>query len=66
MKKDEAFEGMTSVTAFVEDILVFGKTKAEHDQTLRKVLAHALERGIKLKADTLKIGAIEVPYFGNI
>ena len=65
-KIDETFEGMTGVTAIVDDILVFGKTRAEHDQNLRKVLARAHERGIKLNADKLKIGVTEVRYFGNI
>ena len=65
-KIDETFEGMTGVTAIVDDILVFGKTRAEHDQNLRKVLTRAHERGIKLNADKVKIGVIEVRYFGNI
>ena len=65
-KIDETFEGITGVTAIVDDILVFGKTRAEHDQNLRKVLTHAHERGIKLNADMVKIGVTEVRYFGNI
>ena len=65
-KIDETFEGMAGVTAIVDDILVFGKTRAEHDQNLRKVLTRAHERGIKLNADKLKIGVTEVRYFGNI
>ena len=65
-KIDETFEGMAGVTAIVDDILVFGKTRAEHDQNLRKVLTRAHERGFKLNADKLKIGVTEVRYFGNI
>ena len=65
-KIDETFEGMTAVTAIVVDILVFSKTRAEHDQNLRKVLTRAHEQGIKLKADKVKIGVAEVRYFGNI
>ena len=57
---------MTGVTAIVDDIFVFGKTKADHDQNLHKVLARAHERGIKLNADKVKIGVTEVCYFGNI
>ena len=57
---------MTGVTAIVDDIVVFGKTRAEHDQDLRKVLTRAHERGIKLNADKVKIGVTEVCYFGNI
>ena len=65
-KIDKTFEGMTGVTAIVDDILVFGKTRAEHDQNLRKVLTRAPEQGIKLNADNVKIGVTEVRYFGNI
>ena len=54
---------MTGVTAIIDDILVFGQTRAEHDQNLRKVLTHAHERGIKLNTDKVKIGVTEVPYF---
>ena len=57
---------MTCVTAIVDVILVFSKTRAEHDQNLQKVLARAHERGIKLNADKVKIGVKEVCYFGNI
>ena len=65
-KIDETFEGMAGVTAIVDDILVFGKTRAEHDQNLHKVLTRAHERGIKLNADKVKIGVTVVHYFGNI
>ena len=57
---------MTGVTAIVDDILVFGKTRAEHDRNLRKVLARAHKRGIKLNTDKVKIGSTEVRYFCNI
>ena len=57
---------MTGVTAIVDDIFVFGKTRAEHDQNLRKNLTRAHERGIKLNVDKVKIGVTEVRYFGNI
>ena len=64
-KIDKTFEGMTAVNAVVDNILVFSKRRAEHDQNLCKVLTHAHERGIKLKADKLKFGVTEVRYFGN-
>ena len=62
-KIDESFEGMSGVTAIVDDILVYGKTRAEHDENLRKVLSRARERGIKLNPDKCTIGVTEVPYF---
>ena len=57
---------MTGVTAIVDDMLVFGKRRAEHAQNLRKVLPRAHERGIKLNTDKVKIGVTEVRFFGNI
>ena len=65
-KIDKTFEGMIGVTAIIDDILVFGQTRAEHDRNLRVLLARAHERGIKLNADKVKIGITEVRYFGNI
>ena len=65
-KIDDTFESMSGVTAIVDDILVFGKTRAEHDRNLRNVLTRARERGMKLNADKCKIGLTEIRYFGHI
>lgn len=65
-KIDESFEGISGVTAIVDDILVFGRTRDEHDENLRPVLKRARERGIKLNPDKCTIGVTEVPYFGHI
>jgi hypothetical protein len=36
-KIDESFEGLDGVVAIVDDILVFGHTREEHDKNLRSV-----------------------------
>lgn len=45
---DETYEGLKDVTAIVEDILVYGRTKEEHDANLHAMLERERERGIKL------------------
>ena len=63
---DQCFEGLSGVETIVDDILVYGRTKAEHDENLRKVLERSREKGIKLNADKLEVGLTEVHYFGNV
>lgn len=45
---DETYEGLKDITAIVEDILVYGRTKEEHDANLHAMLERERERGIKL------------------
>ncbi|MCG7876694.1 MAG: RNase H-like domain-containing protein [Candidatus Thiodiazotropha endolucinida] len=65
-KVDECFEGLLGVAAIVDDILVYGRTREEHDQRLRKVMERALEKGIRFNEDKLVVGVSEIEYFGNI
>ena len=43
-KIDECFENLSGVIAIVDDILVYGHTREEHDQNLRNVIERALGR----------------------
>ena len=38
MKCNEIFEGLPGMTAIVDDILIYGRTREEHDRNLRSVL----------------------------
>ena len=62
---DETYEGLDGVTAIVDDILVFGQTRAEHDQRLKAMLDRTRERGVRLNPDKCRIGLTEVSYFGH-
>ena len=53
---DQCYEGLSGVQTIVDDILVYGRTRAEHDLNLRKVLQRSREKGIKLNADKLEVG----------
>lgn len=63
---DMSFEGLDGVVVIVDDILVFGHTREEHDKNLRSVLVRSKEKGIKLNEDKLEVGPTEVSYFGHI
>lgn len=64
-KIDETYEGLDSVAAIVDDILVFGKTKEEHDANLRTVLMRTHEKGVCLNPDKSVTCVPEVSYFGH-
>lgn len=62
---DEAYEGLPGVAAIVDDILVYGSTKEEHDANLRAMLERTRQKGIKLNKDKCIICVTEVSYFGH-
>ena len=63
---DEVFEGLPGVVTLVDDILVFGQPREEHDRNLTLALKRALEKGLKLNKDKLEVGVNKVKYFGYI
>ena len=65
-KIDECFSDLPGTVAIVDDILVYGKTRQEHDSNLRTALQRARERGIKMNCDKLAVGQTEVEYFGHV
>lgn len=65
-KIDETFEGLTGVTSIVDDILVWGKTRSEHDSNLKRVLDEAREAGLRFNPDKCKVGLTEVKFYGHI
>ena len=66
MQMDHIFEGIKGVTPLVDDILISGATREEHDQNLRIALNRAQERNLKLNPDKLTVGVQEVEYFGHL
>ena len=47
-------------------MLVYGSSKEEHDEDLRRVLERTKEVGIKWNAEKCVFGATEVRYFGHV
>lgn len=50
-KIEERYERLPGVAAIVEDILVYGRTKQEHDRNLRAMLERTRERGVRLNPE---------------
>lgn len=65
-KVDEAFEGLDGFAAIVDDILIYGSSREEHDANLRNILMRARSKGVKFNPDKAVICATEVPYFGHL
>ena len=61
-----AFEGINGGKSIIDDMLVWGSSKEDHDQNLRKVLERTREVGIKWNAEKCVFGANEVCYFGHV
>lgn len=62
---NETYEGLKGVAAIVDDILVFGRDKKEHDTNLRAKLQRTRERGLKLNPDKCRVGVQDVSCFGH-
>ena len=61
----EHFDDLEGVILFVDDLLVYSKTKEEHDKRLRDVLQRCREINIKLNRQKCKICLTEIKYLGH-
>ena len=60
-KVDQTFEGLPGVVAITDDIVVFGKTEAEHDKHMRRTQ----EVGLCLNPDKCVVKSRRIKFFGN-
>ena len=65
-KVDETFESLPGVTSICDDVLVFGRTRTEHDRNLRNVLEKSRETGLRFNPDKIQIGLTSVKYYGHV
>ena len=62
----QILEGIEGCTNYVDDILVWGNDRAEHDARLKSVLERLRERGLKLNREKCQIALTELKYVGGI
>lgn len=62
----EHFSGMEGVEIYIDDILIHGKDKVEHDKRLMEVMNKCKEINLKLNKDKCKFGLTELKYLGQI
>lgn len=61
---DIVLKGCKGVLNYLDDILVFGKTKQEHDQNLAAVLARLNKHNVKLNLDKCRFNQTKVKFLG--
>jgi len=62
----QLFEGIEGVETYIDDLLIWGETKEQHDYRLRQVLERARVKNFKLNKEKCKIGLEEIKYLGHI
>ena len=65
-KAHETLEGLVGVEVLIDDILVYGATKQEHDKNLRALLQRCKDKNLKLNAEKMQISVDKVNYFGHV
>nr|XP_050025120.1 uncharacterized protein K02A2.6-like [Dermacentor andersoni] len=59
-------EGQEGVANMIDDILVFGRTRQEHDARLSQMLSRLGKAGITLNQDKCRFGVPEVSFLGVV
>jgi len=62
---DQLISGIPYTVAYLDDIVVTGRSKAEHDVNLRQVLGRLQEAGLRLHLAKCEFGVSEVVYLGH-
>ncbi|KAL0839884.1 hypothetical protein ABMA28_016507 [Loxostege sticticalis] len=64
-KLRQHLEDLEGVDSFIDDVIVWGRSKLEHDKRLQSLLDRALEIGIKFNREKCKFGVSEITYLGH-
>ena len=56
----EMFENVEGVVCYIDDVLVWGRSKEEHDERLRKVLEVIRDNNVKLNKQKCKFAQTDI------
>ena len=62
----EVTEGLEGVVCHIDDVLVWGRTQAEHDDRLHAVLEKIQKAGITLNIEKCDLSRSEVSFLGHV
>ncbi|KAL4083841.1 hypothetical protein QTP88_029157 [Uroleucon formosanum] len=62
----KVFGGIENVFLYLDDILIFGDTEAQHDYALKQVLDLAMKNNIKFNKNKIQYKVDKVNYLGHI
>ena len=61
----QIFDGMVGVSTFADDIIVWGRTREEHEKNLRAVLDRIKAKNLKLNKDKCELFCQELTFIGD-
>ena len=62
---ESILQGITGVIVYIDDILVTGSSKEEHNQRLEEVLSRLEKAGLGLKKDECRFNVSSVSFLGH-
>lgn len=62
----EMYGDVEGVSVYIDDVIIWGRNKMEHDKRLEEVLKIARDRNLKFNLNKCKISRNEVPFLGHI
>lgn len=62
----QALQGLTGVKNISDDIIIFGRTQAEHDEALAATFQRLREKGLTLNADKCVYNKSHLAFFGFV
>ena len=61
----QLFEGIEGVSTIVDDLIVYGATKSDHDRSLVKTFGSARQPNLKLNKTKCEVGVKELIFIGD-
>lgn len=58
-------EGLDGTRVYIDDLVVWGNTKQQHDERLKKLLQRVTKSGLKLKREKCLFGVTEMTFLGD-
>ena len=65
-RMNTVLNGLEGVICLIDDVLIHGNDKNEHDKRLRKVLERLQESGVTLKNDKCEFWKTELKFLGHM
>jgi len=63
---ESILQGIPGVVIYLDDILVVGSDRKEHDERLRMVLSRLQSAGLRLRADKCMIRQTQITFLGHL
>ena len=60
------FEGVQNIIVYLDDVLIFGRDKAEHDVALEKVLKRVKEHNLSLNMKKCEFDKTSTVFLGHL